>query len=1029
MMRSKKQLFSILLCMIAGIDAAEPNYYELLGILRVSRPDEIRRACQGKEMEIKNKLEPQFTKAKLEKDKAQQLLDRAKTVKLSKNQSMDAVSELAQRLGVDISNQPKTLDQFLSVYELNVRILQQNVDEIQKKIATIGKACSTLQDLQRKAAYDRTLPMETMSLVGPPPTEERCLMLEKQALNELGPKIAGMNPIEKERVLKEMMVGCPIPYPLPQTESQWRTSYQAKYQKFINEKKAGKPDDVSGIRSRIQAARAANLDVKLSGMLTAALAQIEIPDVGGNILGQDLLMKNLSFLEAPMGLDVRQGVGFTGTVQINNFDVKCTVFVIENYQNKAGYSVSIELPSTFKMSDLIPDFKQLDALTLPKAKIVISTFRYMDPDGFNIKAGFNFGSYLDLSGPLQLLGDLMHKAKELKSIVVKLEPIRFQGVIPKQIQFTELAATIPIRLGVDFTKIPKMPKTVTDILKEITTDDFEFAVTAPPRVAFTIENGIRIQLATQADPLRLSAFGIVEPSSLTLGARMRNKLDLKYVALGNASIQLEFDSVLMPAAVALGIPFTGIAMNGEVDLGTTPENRVPLKMAGGLRVTSNNIPDVIFDAEARNIKFSNLVTLYNMVAKKAGITGQIPLDKMPTINIDRVKGYMALEDVKIGRNIYEAGFKLGFDAQLFDRMIGLDFDLRHKRMTCSGSGYTSKIEVKSQNKVVFALSGAGPDQAYDTADDGPYIYYYLDAKNIPMSTFGIKTRLDIPPIGLQQVVDLEYSFGSFNGNFESTYAGFTAVFAARVNPAAIKSSMIKFGFKGDFGKFLSEQAIPGLGKLKETADDRLSKLDQNILQMSQEIGLLRSNAVKEVDKEIVKTRTTIRTIEQKIAALQKECAAATGFDKVLVCSRVNFELKAQGLALVMQKAYLEGMLKPGKEIVKSGKSLEFLTKEIVNAKASRKAVGTLIDGISKALQGITKGVEIFQITKAIGEFSITDLAQGRMPNLIALEGVLRIPDMDPIKISLSNVQFDFKNPKQAGLRIVQQVLEGIKVVE
>lgn len=934
-----KKLFLILVSALTILQAAEPNYYEQLGILRISRADEIRRACQGKEMEIRSKINKQLEEAKKKRDDAQRILDQAITIKNSKDPSMKAVADFAQKLGVDTKNAPKDIDQFINLHRANVKVLDVNVKEIEKKIATIRKACSTLQDPQQKTAYDRTLPMETMSLVGPPPTEERCIMLEKQALNELGPKITGMNPIQKEQALKDIMIGCPIPYPLPQTESQWRASYQTKYQKFINEKKEARPDDVSGIRNRIEQARAANLDVKLSGIATAALAQIEIPAVGGKLFGQDLVMKNLSFLEAPMGLDVRQGIGFTGTVQFNNFDVKCTVFVIETYQNKPAFSVAIELPNSYKLSDIVPEFKKLDALKLPKAKIVISTFRYMDPDGFNIKAGFNFASYLDLSGPLQLLGDLMKKAKELKSIVVRLEPIRFQGVIPQQIQFTEFAATIPMRLGVDFTKIPKMPKSVTDIFKEITTDDFEFAVTAPPRVAFTIENGIRIQLGTQPDPLRFSAFGIVEPTNVTLGARMRNKLDLKYVALGNAAIQIDLDSVLMPAAALIGIPFTGIAMNGEVDLGTTQENRVALKVAGGFRVTSTGIPDVVFDAEARNIKFANLVNLYNSVVKKAGINAQIPLDKMPTINIDRVKGYMALEDVKIGREIYEAGFKLGFDAQIFDRLIGLDFDLRHKRMTCSGSGYTSKIEIKSQNKTVFALSGSGPDQAYDTADDGPYIYFYLDAKNIPMSTFGIKTRLDIPPIDLKQVVDLEYSFGSYNANFETTYAGFTSVFAVRLNPIDIKGSMIKFGFKGDFGKFLSEQAVPALKKLKAAADDRLSKLDQQILQLSKDIGLLRSNAVREVNKEIVKTKSTIRTIEQKIAALKKECSVASGINKALVCSRVGLEIFAQGNALALQKSYLEGLLKPGKEVIKSGKSLEMLSRDIAKAQVARKAVG------------------------------------------------------------------------------------------
>lgn len=862
--------------------------------------------------------------------------------------------------------QKKALEQAKTARGSDVAAIDKQIADLHQRITFIKSACEILQDPNQKAAYDATL---------------GGIIAEEEA------KRAAEAP---QKPAKEY-----------------------------------EPGVFGDIKRTVDNAKQ-DADVKIFSVAGNLLSKIPIPDVAGRVFNQDLAMRNMKILPAPSGLNIRKGLGFTGTMTFNAMQVKGTGYMIEDKSGIAQFSFSMELPENYKISSMFPQFRQLDVLSLPQGKFVVSSFDFTDPDGYRVRVGFNFLSRLELSGPLKALNDLKNKASELKSIIVRLEPIQFGGVIPPDITKTSLSALIPLRLGVDFTKIPKMPKSVSDIIRELTTDDFVFSVTFPAN--FSFEAGVRIVLGTQTNPLRLGILGSVSPQIISLGIRLREMLELKFIALGNAGIQFDMDQALMPVALAFGVPFTGIGVNGEIDLGTAGANRVNMKFSGGVRVSGTSIPDLVLEAEASNIHFANIINLASKVIAKTGIARELPAEKLPVMNIDKVKGYLVLEDTKIAGKDYSAGFGLALNAQLFDNKFGFSFDIQHKKLKCQGLGYMSKVDLSIKGKRIMTLSGPG---LAGITSDGPVVtcnFDFSSAAKMMEGTFTLKSLLEIPPIDLKVKADLVIQGKSFKADLEATYVGFTTVFGINVDPAKWQDMYLKFGFKGDFEKFLSEQAKPALLDLKKEAEAKLAQVDARIGDLSRELNRLQSQGVSETQREIDKTRARIRTLESKIRALRRECDNASAIAKVYTCPRVGAELVKPGAELAAQKTYLEGLLKPGKQVVKTvtGAAAD-ASKAVADAQVFKRTVTGMITGIVKAIDAVGKGSSFIKVTEAIGEVSAKELGDGKLPKLISFVASVNIPDLPSVRVELKNLQFDFKNPKGSGLDLAKKLITAVKL--
>lgn len=933
--------------------------------------------------------------------------------------------------------------------------LDKEVKALEVKIANTNLVCGVLKDSKQKKEYDKQLADKKRKEQKPPSYTlgtgikgtyyEELQLPETATAKEIEIRCLYQNSLlvdiaKKQRIKRDSAVGDErkkLELEVKELEQKIADTkvvcgvlqdpkQKKEYDRQLAESKKKKKGAgiFANIKDAINSAKK-DADVLLINLLGDVLGKIPIPDAAGKVFNKSVAMRNMKIIKGPSG--VRTGLGFTGTMSFNKFAVQATVYVMEDQAKKMQYSLIMELPEHYKISSMFPSFKKLDKLSLPKGSFVLSTTSYSAPAGFSVKPGFNFIATLDLTGPLSILNRIKDQAKKLKSVIVRSEPIFFRGVIPRDIKKVEFSATIPMHIGIDFTKIAKMPKSIKNIFKEITTDDFVFAVTAP-QLKFTVEGGVRIVLATQRDPIRLSMFGIIEPASVSLGMRMRNMLELKWFALGNAGIQLDFDEALLPVAAVFGIPFTGIGLNGQVDIGKAGEARAILNLAAGVRVASTHIPDIVFDAEAKNIRFANIINLASKIAVKTKIAKrEIPVGNLPTINIERLRGYLSLEDTRIAQKEYPAGFALEVDTLIMKKRAGFSIDFRHTAGTVSGDGYVSNLDVTIKGKKIFTLTGPPFTTKAGKTVEGPHIIFDFDVKHPTKGMFGVDGIFEVPAVGLTQKTHFLWRGLSMEAAFETVYAGFAVLFEANINlgekdvKKKWQEMRLKFGFKGDFAKFLSEQAKPAIDSLKTEASDKLERLNAEIKHLSNKIETLGKESV---DKEITRVKGKIKDLEAKVALLEKTLAKEKERREK---RKIRRAIRKAKIDIGLKKTYLNALLKPGGKVVKGvSKAVAAATKTLSNAKLLKKGVEKTLGGFSKMVGALAKGAQIFQIKEAIGEFNADEAAAGKLPKLVSFVAEVNVPGVPKVKVNLSNVQFNLKKPKDSVKDLAMALVKGIK---
>ncbi len=770
-------------------------------------------------------------------------------------------------------------------------------------------------------------------------------------------------------------------------------------------------------------------DVKLFKMVGDFLGKVKLPSVANKMFNKNLAMRNMKILtDIPKDKFIRSGIGFTGSMSINKLQVIGTMYVLLDSSMRPQFSLSLELPKNYKISDLFPKFKKLDVLALPQPKYLFTTIDYTDKDGNFMRQGLNFLATLDLSGPLDVLRSIKEQAKKLDSIIIKDEPVRFTGHIPYNVMNAKFGAVIPIRFGIDFTKIKKLPKSITDIFKEFTSDDFEFDI-ALPKFVMTIEAGVRLVLGTQKDPIRLSSIAVIEPitKKISLGMRMRNKLELKWISFGNAGVQIDFDKDLMKLTSAIGIPFTGLGAYGEISVGKAGKSRATFKGTAAVEVSKDKIPPLIWELEATNIRFEDIVELLIKIARKQkGLGKPFPSDKIPTMRINKVRGYLATEAKTIAKKSYKAGIGLTFDAQFFNQKMLLDIEILHKELKMDGVGYLSNVEIKNKKgKSLFSLTGPGLDQKYDTKDDGPIAFCSFDIKHPLDAAFGVRGKVKIPPLKIEAKTDLVMTGKSFKADIETKFPGFTGIFQVNIDPLKMKEMFIRIGFKKDFEQFLMSVLKEQLTKLKKKLVGRLDAMNKKIGDLSKKVGDLGKKTKAVGDKKIRDTKAEIKSLESTIASLNTRIKnTKAGKAK----RALNKERRQAQRKLTNKKAYLVLILKPGKAVGEAvAATLAKITKELADAKLLQKAATKVLNGITKAIDGAAKGMRIIQVKEAVGSYSMPEMLEGKSPKLEKLVIKTEFPGREPKTISLKDVQFDFGKPVKAAGDIIKTTLKKVGI--
>ena len=106
--------------------------------------------------------------------------------------------------------------------------------------------------------------------------------------------------------------------------------------------------------------------------------------------------------------------------------------------------------------------------------------------------------------------------------------------------------------------------------------------------------------------------------------------------------------------------------------------------------------------------------------------------------------------------------------------------------------------------------------------------------------------------------------------------------------------------------------------------------------------------------------------------------------------------------------------------------MEKFTKMVSDAKIFRKTITGLIEGISKTIEVITKGIFVIQIKEAVGSYSMKDILSAKLPKLERLVIKVNLPGKSPT-ITLKNVQIDFKDPAKFVGNIVNKILQALNL--
>ena len=290
-------------------------------------------------------------------------------------------------------------------------------------------------------------------------------------------------------------------------------------------------------------------------------------------------------------------------------------------------------------------------------------------------------------------------------------------------------------------------------------------------------------LGTQQDPLSLTLLGSIRPAfdikstSLLVAANLKNMLELKWLALGDATIQFEWDAALMSVAAEFGVPFTGFGLKGKVDLGKPGESRAHFDLAGGFRVSSSEVPDLLFSVEGRNIRFADLLSYASYLASKARLLKKpVSLERIPTMTFESVKGYASLSDMRIGDRSYPAGLGVEVQTDFFNKKFGFGINI-DDNFRLFGFGYTPRIDATIRGRELFKLYGSRQD------DRGLHVAFEFDPKKPVEGRFALDGVLEIPSIRLKQDVLFRWDGWILDTTFETTFGGIKVLFGVSLNVA------------------------------------------------------------------------------------------------------------------------------------------------------------------------------------------------------------------------------------------------------
>lgn len=726
---------------------------------------------------------------------------------------------------------------------------------------------------------------------------------------------------------------------------------------------------------------------------------------------QNVELKTPTVLPAPAGYDL--GFTLVGSIIFQGNETKATLIGVQDHSGKREYSLGIEVPHDWKLSSFLPELKQLDSLNLPKVRIILSSWDYVDAQAqVSVTRGLNFLAELELTGPLQFAQTFLDKMKTY--LHVRGGQAVLQGVIASNITESLFHATIPAQISVDLEQLYKDGKLKTSPapLKKIGTGDLVITI-APADLGFKIGSSIILELTTQQKPLEFRAEVTFSAQKVRFDGYSIGTYDpafgLQWLAIDEFGMFVEIDYAAEEVLLAVGIPFTGIGFRGGLGLGAGTD-RTNIDLAAAVEVSSTTVGNIVFDGSITKIDIARLTQLLTKMVGK-----EIPLKQIPVIQFTNLRLLIALMDSFVGGKQYHQGFTLSGAWEIWKIQGSIFVEILTSTQSLLAQGWLKNIETP-----VIRIIGTEKDKKeYNLPDDGWFVKVHLSPVE---QIIAGSAALEIPPLKLQGSADLHFSDVDLKAHVLFKVAQlFDAEFNIVLDALNPQNFDAHFDLKQNFADFVNKELPKALAKLKQQNMAEMKQYDAQINSTQTKINQIKGSLNAQANAQINDVNAKIAQIDATLNSLNNDCNNAPWYQKVgnQSCLAIAGKQAEKGSLI----AYRE-TLKGGTQIAQGSlTAVNQLSSQIDQWNSLKKITQKLIDFADVIGNAVAQGIVAINIKRAAGQVSGKDIAAGRLAKLIELTIELNIPNVSKKEISLKNLELNFADVEQSVITIIQAIIK------
>ncbi len=236
---------------------------------------------------------------------------------------------------------------------------------------------------------------------------------------------------------------------------------------------------------------------------------------------------------------------------------------------------------------------------------------------------------------------------------------------------------------------------------------------------------------------------------------------------------------------------------------------------------------------------------------------------------------------------------------------------------------------------------------------------------------------------------------------------------------------VNIGFDRDFDQSLLKEAKNVLTNIKGKAKKKLDDANKKINELSDKVSDFAKKGVKTIDKKIADVKSDIASLGRDIEDLKDERSDAKKW-QLRVKAKLTVKILAKRTVLAAKKVALELLLKPGKKALSgSEKLLDKATEEVTKAKILQRTLDRVTSIATRALDSITKGIQVIRVKSAAGSYSVKEMLAAKLPTIKVVVQT-NFPGA-PSRLLTFDMQLDLKKPAKLVSKLIKEVLKTLGI--